>query len=119
MDRPPLVAAYTVAPLARMPFTVLLPKPSAVVLLVKVAPLLVEMDRPPLVPAYTVPPLAKTLFTVLLPSPLAVVLLVQVNAAAGMASRSRAKMDRRSIPRNFKFSVFIFTSNLVRIRVYD
>ena len=45
------VAANTVSPTAYTPVTTLLPSPSVVVLLVKVAPRLVETLRPPLVAA--------------------------------------------------------------------
>ena len=42
-DKPPSVAAYTVVADAYTPFTILLPKPFEVVLLVKVAPPSVDM----------------------------------------------------------------------------
>jgi hypothetical protein len=55
MDRPPVVAAYIVLPLANTPLTLLLPRPfpgeAPDVRLVKVVPPFVEMDRPPLVAA--------------------------------------------------------------------
>ena len=54
------------------------PSPFAVVLLVKLAPPLVEILKPPWVAAYKALSVAKTPSTLLLPSPSAVVLLIKL-----------------------------------------